>query len=715
MEKLSKTMNAGSRYWLGDVFDSGYRRDDGKADLAKLAAAQRAIGNFVNIVTGKQIPVVFQTSNDSYTDGKRVVIGTSLNEKNFDPAVGLALHEGSHILLTDFTLLRQPDGSSTTHMEYTLLAQLARTRVPDARRRDFEIIKDLLNWIEDRRIDYHVYTNAPGYRLYYESMYQKYFNNRIIDKALECNVKKTETWDDYLFHIINFTNPKRKLDTLKQLRTIWNVIDLKNINRLKSTRDVLEVAITVYTIIAEAVLSAKETVSVSSIESKNNNNDSDLAEDNNSSASGSIGTDTSNETEDNDDSDETEDNVELDNDDSDETDELDNDDSDESIDSPTDPSLTDKELEKLEDAIADQKNFIGNNIKKVGKLSKAAAGIVNAFRESGTEIRTVYTTQSGTGCPIETVVIKKLTNSIICSMPELFTYNAREYINGSLDYIEDVCNNSKRSRYIKQTEDAVVSGIILGKQLGKKLQIRDAERTLKTTRLETGKIDKRLISQLGYGNMQVFHRIVTDRFKNYFIHISIDASGSMAGGNKFHNALKSAVAIAQAASMTTGIRVQISLRGTAHLAHIEKCLTIYAYDSAVDKMSKIRTMFKYLSTYGCTPEGIAFKSISSDIKHDARGDECIFINYSDGFPTDPAGVAKDYNGIEFTRICINSFREMNINVISYFINNNNTTYVSARDRMAFTRMYGPDAQYINPINMSDISKTINGKFLEISK
>ena len=49
-------------------------------------------------------------------------------------------------------------------------------------------------------------------------------------------------------------------------------------------------------------------------------------------------------------------------------------------------------------------------------------------------------------------------------------------------------------------QSAIVSGIILGKQLGRKLQVRNTDRTLKSTRLKTGKIDKRLLSQLGFGN-----------------------------------------------------------------------------------------------------------------------------------------------------------------------------------------------------------------------
>ncbi len=118
---------------------------------------------------------------------------------------------------------------------------------------DFAIIKDLLNWVEDRRIDYKIYTIAPGYRMYYEAMYNKYFNDKIIDKALATGQKTQETWDDYIFHIINFTNPNRQLDSLKSLRAIWNAVDLKNISRLKDTHDALLVAIDIYKLIKNAV------------------------------------------------------------------------------------------------------------------------------------------------------------------------------------------------------------------------------------------------------------------------------------------------------------------------------------------------------------------------------------------------------------------------------------------------------------------------------
>ena len=95
---------------------TGEKLKPGK-DLVKLAATKRAISNFVNIVTGQNIPVTFK-GKDSYTDGKKVVIGSNLKDGNFDVAVGLALHEGSHIKLTNFDSL-------------TKIKEFAKQRHPD--------------------------------------------------------------------------------------------------------------------------------------------------------------------------------------------------------------------------------------------------------------------------------------------------------------------------------------------------------------------------------------------------------------------------------------------------------------------------------------------------------------------------------------------------------------------------------------------------------
>ena len=97
---------------------------------------------------------------------------------------------------------------------------------------------------------------------------------------------------------------------------------------------------------------------------------------------------------------------------------------------------------------------------------------------------------------------------------------------------------------------------------------------------------------------------------------------------------------------------------------------------------------------------------------DARGDELIFINYSDGAPTNVSGCGYSYNGVTFTKKVIGEMREIGMNVISYFIYEN---CVYDSDRKNFKTMYGPDSQFIRPDSVVDIAKTINQKFLEIAK
>ena len=117
-----KKTNSFSTFWDNQSDDTdvdsflGIENTKKGKDLVALAGYKRAISNFVNIVTGMNIPVSFNNSHDSFTDGKTVTIGANIDDKKFDVAVGLALHEGSHIKLSDFNLLR--------HLETSIPAEL---------------------------------------------------------------------------------------------------------------------------------------------------------------------------------------------------------------------------------------------------------------------------------------------------------------------------------------------------------------------------------------------------------------------------------------------------------------------------------------------------------------------------------------------------------------------------------------------------------------
>ena len=82
-------------------------------------------------------------------------------------------------------------------------------------------LKDLLNYVEDRRIDNYIYKSAPGYRGYYESMYNKYFHSNVVDKGLKSSEHRDETWDSYMFRLLNITNKNVDFTAVPQLKDIF--------------------------------------------------------------------------------------------------------------------------------------------------------------------------------------------------------------------------------------------------------------------------------------------------------------------------------------------------------------------------------------------------------------------------------------------------------------------------------------------------------------
>ena len=80
-------------------------------------------------------------------------------------------------------------------------------------------------------------------------MYDKYFNDKLIDKALQSDEHTEETIDSYMFRIINLHNKNTNLSSLKGLRKIYRLINLKNISRLKTSKDTLDIALKIFQII----------------------------------------------------------------------------------------------------------------------------------------------------------------------------------------------------------------------------------------------------------------------------------------------------------------------------------------------------------------------------------------------------------------------------------------------------------------------------------
>ena len=680
-----------SNFWLNDSWDNDYDVLTGEEikpgkDLTKLAATKRAISNFVQIVTGENIPVKFNSNGNSYTDGKSVVISSNLKDKDFDSAVGLALHEGSHIKLTNFNILHDLINhkgipAETVEMIWHKYFGSDPERKWAASNYITKYVKDLLNIIEDRRIDYHVFKSAPGYKGYYNSMYDKYFNAKVIDKALASKEMRNLDWDSYMFRICNITNVNRDLNALPGFMDIWNTINLKNIQRLKNSTEALAVAFEIFNIV-ESYLPKPEPQNDCDGEGQDGDCNGEGQEGND----GQDGEAKTPEGQCEGDDGSTADGEEA----TSETCSNPGGAVSSSKITPTEnlPELTDVQKRQLVKAIKKQKDFQEGDIKK-GKLSKGDSKKVNAMTSRGTEVNTVGANvenywgvkSSGTDC----LVITDVNQSMIDSDPfniflpkDVYTYRVAE------------------------RQEIVDKGLRLGTMLGRKLKIRSEEKSTKWNRLPKGKIDKRMIAGLGFGSQNVFSQTFTEKFNAANLHLSIDASGSMSG-RRWDNALTTAVAIAKAATMAGNIHFQISFRTTTEISRKEVPVIVIGYDSRKDNISKIKNLFCQFIQMGVTPEGLCFEAIRNHIVS-TQGVDSYFVNLSDGEPWFSNGEI-EYSGqaaYKHTASEVKRMKDLGIKVLSYMIDANSH---------AFNQMYGKDARNINTTNLFELAKSLNEMFL----
>ena len=723
--KTKKTNNYSS-FWMGDSMDSHYSIFDNEdlkpsIDIIALSSYRRAISNFVSILTGDpSIKVNYTTSGDSYTDGKTVTISSKMDDKFYDSTVGLALHEGSHIKLSDFDFLRNLENNIP--VEYFNRGELKGYR----RMEVLSHIKNLLNYVEDRRIDNYVFSTSPGYKGYYHSMYDKYFHAKIIDKALLTFEYTDENWDSYIFRILNITNKNTNLKALKGLRDIWETLDLKNINRLKTSEEAFKVALEVYNIILNNVPDGNEKVDEDTGEvsyEKADGSDSDSSDENGEGKGNGNGGDDS-ETLSDDEFDSLLDSVEngkWNNDDSSEggsskgkSVEVDLPMSGGSSEGGTDVGketkkveLSDSQKRTLENAIKKQNKFMEGDIPKK-KVTKKVLGDLKTVEESGMKYTDVgkdlktdsdYWTKAN---PTKCVVVKNLTKSLIesntLSMLSTYKYSKWGYSSDESD------------------EGYVEKGIRIGTMLGRKLQVRGESRDTKWTRQDKGRLDKRLIAELGFGNERVFSTNFVESYSDAILHISVDASGSMSG-DKWNNTMTSVVAICKAVSMIQNVDVVVSIRSTHNSGSYrsrrsgEHPVILIAYDSRVDKFSKVKNLFGYIRCSGTTPEGLCYEAIMNEIIPASNNRESYFLNFSDGMPMFSNDDVDYYHdtALNHTKKMVEEIKNRGIKVLSYFIG---TDYDGNRYMKDFKTMYGKDSQFIDVTSVMSISKTMNKKFLE---
>jgi hypothetical protein len=662
--KSMSNKNNYSSFWLDKGWDNNSSIFDDEpvkkgVDLVALASYRRAISNFVSIVTGmSDIKVTFKSNGDSYTDGKSVVISSKLDDKLFDSTVGLALHEGSHIKLSNFDFLKGLENS---------IPQEYYNRASDKGYDKSEVlgmIKDLLNYVEDRRIDHYVFTSSPGYKGYYHSLYDKYFHSKVIDKALKSDEHTDVSWDSYIFRIINLTNKNSDLNALPQLSLIRSIIFSK-VKELNSTEEAFQIALMVFDCILNNLPDGVESTDEETGEVSIQKGDGD-SDDNGESVDG--------------------------------------DGSDDGGSSSDKPQLTDRQKNQLENAIKKQKKFMDGEIAKKGlsKKDKASMDAVEAAGMSYVDVAKDMTDRwSGKKTPTKVLLVKKFNKALAESDTVSMIYRP-DYSWGNID------DNKK----------AIQDGLVKGTILGRKLQVRGESRETKWTRLDSGRIDKRLISELGFGNERVFNTTFIESYSDAFLHISVDASGSM-GGQKWLNTMTCVSAIAKACSMINNVDLVISFRSTQSSSGTgyrrrgskEYPLMLIAYDSRVDKINKISNMFHLLHASGTTPEGLCFEAIMKEIEPASKDKDSYFLNFSDGMPmfgNDDIDYHHD-TAIDHTNKMVKMIRDKGVKVLSYFIGD---SYDMERSTRTFKRMYGNDAEFIDVTSVLPVAKTMNKAFLK---
>lgn len=682
-----------------DMVDVSSSETESTADLIRLSSARRAISNYVTILTGKSIPVMFNDNNVSCTDGEVVYIGSDVHEKkNFDVAVGLALHEASHIVYSDMELYKNLS-INVPRSIYNLTEPLNISKQEVA-----EFCKMVFNYIEDRFIDYNIYKSAPGYRGYYESLYEKYFNSKVIDDGLKSQLYRTTTPDSYSYRIINLTNVNTDLNALPGLYEIAKLIDLTNISRLdtpQSRYDLsFKIAEIVFSNITESSKKTEELTAGSGAGSgAGSEGDAQNVPQDGDSSTNVGGSQVSNDT--------GSASTSLD-------DILGGDvssvqpESDKLADIGNDPKVSKTKQGKITKAFSKQKDFLNGKItkKKVTKKEKTLLDVLEKSQVEITDVAQDYIRNYGGVGAVECIVVKNLNRELIDSSEFLLKkVKARDYYGGG-----EVDN---RALYNEDVAKYVNLGIVMGVKLAKRIQFRNEVNVDKFSRRQIGKIDKRILHELGADVENIFYTTAVHKYKKMNFHISLDGSSSMCG-NKWLNTIKLCTTIAKAASMLENINVTISIRST----YGKNPYVVIAYDSRKDKFCKIKNLFPYIVAHGSTPEGLCYEAIMKNITKCDVESENYFINISDGEPCfmiSSTNGAYSYSGTaaaQHTRKQVNKITSSGYKVISYFITEHDNSTYGQNHRDNFKLMYGKDSNFINFNNLNQIVATLNKKMLE---
>ena len=481
-----------SSFWMDDKWDtnskfSGMPVNTGSTNiikLVKLSNYRRAIVNFVKIVAKQDIPVTW-AGNTSYTDGKSVTLSTDIKDSNFDVTVGLALHEASHIVLSDFKLIKELNEGTN---------ELFNNFINEQSVGDYSewkaITFNLLNWIEDRRIDNFVFSTSPGYKAYYHKLYDYYWNSDQVHKGFASKEYSDATnIDNWFFHIINCLNPQFNPKALPRLDEVVGLVNVRNISRLQSTGEALQVALEMVKIIHTEVTLAQA-------DNKTNPGDggADVNEDSgNGVSSNNVGDPNQDGQSGNGVGEGEGGDVEKEGD--------------------NENQLTPQEIKDIKNAFQKQKNFLSGQYNKKRATNKLQRDLDSVAKQA-IELQTVG---GNDGVKTRTSLIYDLTNphtvgnyyelgKSIKAKRELMDklkYGTKEYdkLSKEVDVMREVIKATGLDEVLSLYDsygEEFKKGLEMGGLLGKKLQLHNESRERVDNRLRSGKIDNKRLASACY-------------------------------------------------------------------------------------------------------------------------------------------------------------------------------------------------------------------------
>ena len=182
---------------------------------------QDFLRNFNNGLLKKNIPLYINENDDSFTDGKHIMVSSLKDFKNpkqnyywrLDTMIGLALHEACHCVFSDFNKFKSCAKNNQT-------------------------IKWILNVIEDEAIENSCKNRAKGYSKFLDEVKYHYF-----DEGFDGNFTADNDFEEFSKIFINIIRYPKFIKTVmtQELKDKWSNIFFKIYNILDKRCSIIKV------------------------------------------------------------------------------------------------------------------------------------------------------------------------------------------------------------------------------------------------------------------------------------------------------------------------------------------------------------------------------------------------------------------------------------------------------------------------------------------